>query len=103
VLNRGPLRLAFDQLMDDYQNAFAIALNRPAPNSLGRVVMVPGEGQMVDPDLRYSSDEIEEDNIRTAIRGQMAAMMEFESSSFSSILVDQVESDFHDRLRESGE
>lgn len=101
-LNRSVLQLAFDQLMQDYQQAFAIALSKSEPSASGRVRVVPGQGTLVDPSIPYSGDEFREDNIRTAIRGQMAAMKEFEASSFSGILIEQVESDFHDRLKESG-
>jgi hypothetical protein len=100
-LNKAALRLAFDQLVTDYLLAFSIALDRPEPASSGRVVLVPGEGVVVDPDIAYGRDEIREDDIRTAIRGQMSAMQD--SSLFSTVLVEQVESDFHDRMRESGE
>lgn len=104
ILDRATLRLAFSQLLDDYQQAFAIALNQAVPSSSGRVVTVPGEGTLVDlSSTPYSQQEVLEDNIRTSIRGQMAAMTEIGAASFSSMLVDEVESDFHDRLSESGE
>ena len=48
VLNKGALRQAFYQLMQDYDQAFAIALNNSEPSSSDRVVMVPGEGMLVD-------------------------------------------------------
>ena len=95
--------MAFDQLIADYLQAFDIALNKSETISTGRVVVVPGQGTIIDPDIPYAADEIKEDNIRTAIRGQVAAMKEFEATSFSSILIEQLESDFYDRLRESRE
>jgi hypothetical protein len=89
--------------MDDYQQAFAIALSRSEPASSGRVVMVPGQGIVIDPAIPYANDEIQQDNIRTSIRGQMAAMAEIEDSAFSSFQIEQIESDFHERLKDSDE
>jgi hypothetical protein len=102
VLERGALRSAFTQLMADYVGALEIAMNKSVPVATGRLVKVPGQGMMLDPSIERSDDEIGEENIRTALRGQISAMKEFEGALFSSRLVEEVESDFHERLKESG-
>jgi hypothetical protein len=101
VLNRGPLRLAFKRLIEDYQKAFAIALKNSEPKSSGRILQA-GLETVIDFKVPYTDEEFQEDNIRTVLRGQMAAMKEFESSSFSIILLEQVESDFHENVKERG-
>lgn len=102
AVDRGALSLAFTQLMADYVRALEIAMENSAPVATGRLVMVPGQGMMLNPGIERSDDEIGEENIRTALRGQIMAMKEFESALFSSMLVQEVESDFHGRLKESG-
>lgn len=101
-LNRSALRAAFDQLLQDYQTAFAIALEKSAPTSSGRIVVTPGFGTQINPNVPYTDREFTDDNIRSALRGQIAAMKEFEGSSFSSMLIEEVENDFHANLKASG-
>ena len=103
VLNKGPLRLAFNQLIGDYQEAFAIAMKNSERIPSGRNIFQAGYGTVIDPEIPYTKEEIQQDNIRTVLRGQIAAIKEFEGSLFSTTLLEQVESDFHQNMKESGE
>lgn len=101
ILDKNSIRLAFFKLIDDYQQAFALALERPEPSPSGRFTFVPGLGMQVNADVPYTDKEFEEDNIRGALRGQMNAMRE--DLTFSPILLEQVESDFYESIKLSGE
>jgi hypothetical protein len=103
ALDKGLLQQAFVQLIKDYQTAFTFALDNSRPTSSRRIIVSPGLGTGVNPDVPYTDREFLEDNIRTSLRGQIAAMKEFEGSSFSRVLIEQVESDFNATLKVSGE
>jgi hypothetical protein len=103
ILNKFHLRSAFGQLMKDYQTSFSLAFEKLPRIPSGRVTFIPGVGNQIDPDIEYTDQEFDVDNIRTALRGQLTALKELEGSEFSNRLVEQVESDFHSAVKESGE
>lgn len=101
-VDRGTLKLAFRELLTHYSESFELALRITPDISVGRVVRVPGGGTEVDVSPLNAKD-YREDDIRTALRVQQAALKDVGQSAFSLLLVDQVESDFYSALSEIGQ
>lgn len=96
-VDRSEMRSAYVDLTKNYAESFKFALeNRPLEET-GRVKVIPGMGQLVDPAIPYTSSEFLEDCIRASLRTQYESLREG-GVGYSPLLVDEVESDFHEAV-----
>jgi hypothetical protein len=86
-LNRASLQLEFKAYIEACQNSFLLAQSRDAPIQPHRF------SEFIVP--KDSEEDARQDNIRTALRAQERTLRELGPSLYSTILVEQVESDFH--------
>lgn len=98
-LDRCGLQAAYTTLITDYCDSFAIALAHTKEISEERIRPVPGWGTEIDLSKPIAPKDQREDDIRTALRTQLTTLREIAGSAYSPILVEQVENDFHDALK----
>jgi hypothetical protein len=100
-VDRGSLLVAFEKLIQDYCESFELALSSTRDVAIGRITTVPGVGVEIDPSVKYTDKDFEEDNVRTALQTQLKPLKELGLTVLSPVLVEQIESDFHSLPQES--
>lgn len=84
-INRSTLKSDFVALIQNSQDSLKTALSK-AP---------PPPPPVFDLQKRYTAEDVYNENVRGALRAQLAALKDAGESLFSPILVEQVEDDFH--------